>query len=138
MNILISPGYFIINAHLRHIAPNHNHCTTSVILPVIPQALIHQKEAKIWIKNPDEQLLIMQAAIEATKKDPDEKMNNLTEDFKEMITSTITSIMGKMNIPKYSPDKNDSPKAEDLTTVVPANGRAPPLDSGNYTKICGM
>ena len=46
--------------------------------------------------NSDEQFIIMQAAIEynkqeikANKQDSDDKMMNLTEDFKPMLASTI-------------------------------------------------
>ena len=48
LNTLISPGYLLINAHLRHIAPNNNHCSISVILILITQASRCQKEATIW------------------------------------------------------------------------------------------
>ena len=50
----------------------------------------------------------------------------------------ITTIMDQIKISKSSPDKKDWPKAKDLTTVVPANKRAPPLEGGNYMKIGGM
>ena len=42
--------------------------------------------------NPDDQLLIMQATIEASRQYYHEKMNNLTEDLTEMITSMIDQI----------------------------------------------
>ena len=57
----------------------------------------------------DEQLLIIQATIEATRQDSDEKMNKLTEDFKAIITSTIASIMDHISMSKSSTDYNDSP-----------------------------
>ena len=38
----------------------------------------------------NEQLLIMQVTIGSNRQDSDEKMKNLIEDLKEMITSTIT------------------------------------------------
>ena len=38
----------------------------------------------------DEQLLVMQAIIEAKRQESDDKMKKLTEDLKAMITSTIT------------------------------------------------
>ena len=41
----------------------------------------------------NEQLLIMQAKIESNRQESDGKMKNPTEYPKEMITSTITSIM---------------------------------------------
>ena len=67
-------------------------------------------------------------------------MENLTKELKAMITSTIISIMDHINISKYSPYQKDSPKAQDTTTVVPANRRAPPLDGGHSTKMvaCGL
>ena len=46
--------------------------------------------------------------------------------------------MDHINISKYSPYQKDSPKAQDTTTVVPANRRAPPLDGGHSTKNGGM
>ena len=85
-------------------------------------------------KQSDDQLLIMQASIEAIRQDSDEKMKNLKEDSTEM----ITSIMDQIKIPRSSPDKKDSPKAHDSTTMVSANKRAPPLEGGNSTKIGGM
>ena len=36
-------------------------------------------------KNPDKQLIIMQATIESNRQDSDEKRKNLTEDLTEMI-----------------------------------------------------
>ena len=89
-------------------------------------------------KKYNEQLLIMQATIEANRKDYDEKTKNLTEDLKAMITSTIISMMDQINILKSSPDQKYSPKDQYPTTVVPANRRYPPLDSGHYKKIGGM
>ena len=89
-------------------------------------------------KDSDKQLLITQATIEANKKESDEKMKNITEYFKEMITSTIISTMGQMNILKSSPYKKDQPNPEEHNTVVLANRRAPPSDGGNYTKNGGM
>ena len=84
-----------------------------------------------------EQLLIMQSTIESNRKDSDEKLNNLTEDLKAMIASTITSMMDQINISILSPNHNDSPKSQDPTTVVPSNRRPPPLSGGNSTKIGG-
>ena len=53
----------------------------------------------------DEQFIIMQSKIEVNKKDmksnnqdSDEKMMKLTEDFKAMLASTITSMMNQINI----------------------------------------
>ena len=56
----------------------------------------------------------MQATIEANKKemksnkqDSDEKMMKLTEDIKEILASTITSMMDQINILKSSPAQKD-------------------------------
>ena len=81
-----------------------------------------------------EQLLIIQATIDSNMQDCYEKMKNLTAD----VTAMITSIMDHIKISKYSPDKKDSPKAQDNTTVVPANKKSPPLEGGHSTKIDGM
>ena len=52
MNTLISPGYWIINSHLRHTAPHfHNHCTIYAILPFIPQSWSWQVDKTRWIKS---------------------------------------------------------------------------------------
>ena len=83
----------------------------------------------------DDQLLIMQATIESNKKKSGEKMKNITEYLKSMITSTTTPTMGQKNVSKSSTDQKDSPKAEEYTTVFPAIKIAPPLESGHYTKL---
>ena len=77
----------------------------------------------------DEQLLIVQATIEASRQDYDEKMKNLTEDLKSM----ITSMMDHITIPIYSPDHKDLSKDQYPTTVVLDKRRAPPLDGGHST-----
>ena len=43
----------------------------------------------------------------------------------------------QIKIYKYSPEKKDSPKAKDPTTEVPAKNKAPQLEDGHPTKICG-
>ena len=43
-----SPGYLLINAHLRHIATNHNHCSLSVILIFIRRNSRRQKDPTRW------------------------------------------------------------------------------------------
>ena len=77
----------------------------------------------------DYQLLIMQSSIEANRQDYDEKMKKLKED----LTAMITSMMYEIKILEYSPDKKDSPKSQDPTTLVPANKRDPPLEGGHST-----
>ena len=47
----------------------------------------------------DEQLVILQATIQANRQDSDEKTKNLTE----YLTETITSMMDQIKISKYSP-----------------------------------
>ena len=73
--------------------------------------------------NPDDQLLTMQATIEANMKYYNEKMKKLTE----YLTARITSMMDKIKTSKYSPDKKDSPKAHDPNTMVLDNKRGTPL-----------
>ena len=51
-----------------------------------------------------------------------------------MITSTITSMIDHIDILEYSPGQKDSPNAQDTTTVVPADRKASPLNSGHSTK----
>ena len=84
--------------------------------------------------NSDYQLLIMQATIESNNQYSDGKIKNLTAD----LTGIIASMMNQIKISKSSPDKKDSPKAQDTTTVVPANKKSPPLEGGHSTKIGGM
>ena len=76
----------------------------------------------------------MQAIIEANRQDSGEKMKNPTEG----LTAIITSMMDQIKMSKYSPEKKDPPKAQDNTTVVPANNRFPPLEGGHSTKIGGI
>ena len=71
-------------------------------------------------------------------QDSGEKMMNITEYLKAMLTSTTTSTRDKINMSKTSPEQKDWPKAQDPTNVVLANRRDPPLDGEHYTKISGM
>ena len=82
----------------------------------------------------DAQLLIMKATIESNGKYYNDKMNNIVED----LTADIASMMDKNQKTDSSPDKMDSPKSQDPTTVVPSNKKDPPLKVGHYTKIGGM
>ena len=61
-------------------------------------------------------------------------MKNLTAD----LTLMIASMMDQIKISKASPDNKGSPKAQDTTTMVPANKKHPQLEGGNPTKIGGM
>ena len=50
----------------------------------------------------------------------------------------ITSLMNQIKISKSSQSKNDSPKSQYNTTVVPAKKRYPLLECAYSTKISGM
>ena len=84
----------------------------------------------------DDHLLIVQGTIESSRQDSDKKAKNLTEDLIEM----IASMMDQIKILKSSPDKKDSPKAQDPNTVVPDNNKSPPLEGGHYKRMvaCGL
>ena len=84
--------------------------------------------------NSDDQLLIMKSTIDSKSQDSDEKMKNITED----LTAMIASMMDQIKMPKSSPDKKDTPKDQDPTTVVPANKKSPQLEGGHSTKIGGI
>ena len=80
----------------------------------------------------DEQFIIMQAAIESNKQDMkpnkqdyEEKIMKLTEDFKEMLASSMTSISDQINYFKSLPTQKDSPNPMYPINVVPANRRDP-------------
>ena len=47
-------------------------------------------------------------------------------------------MMDQIKNSKSSPDKKDSPKDQNPTTVVPDNKKATPLEGGCFTKIGGM
>ena len=91
--------------------------------------------------NYDEHLIIMQSAIESNKQEmktnkqySDEKIINLTEDLKSM----LTEITDQIKTLKTSLTYKDSPKPLDTTTVVKDNKKATLLDGGKSTKIGGM
>ena len=91
------------------------------------------------------QFIIVQDSIEenkqdikSNKKDSDEKIMKLAEDFKVILTSPITSITDQINTFKPLPIHKYSPKPPDPTDVVPSNKRALPLDGGQSTKIGSM
>ena len=65
----------------------------------------------------------MQATIEGNRQYSDEKIRKLIE----YLIAMITSIMDQIIISKSSLDNKDSPKAQDPTTIVPANKMDPPL-----------
>ena len=85
-------------------------------------------------KDSNDQLLTMQATIEANRKYYNEKMKKLTK----YLTAMITLMMDKIKISKYSPDRKYSPKTQDSNFVVLDNKKASSLEGGNYTKIGGM
>ena len=68
--------------------------------------------------------------MKANKKNSYEKMMKLTEEYKAMIASSITSITDQINSLKYLPTQNDSPKPPDLTTVVLSIRRDTQLEGG--------
>ena len=76
----------------------------------------------------------MQSTIEANMQDSYEKIKNIIEDLIAM----ITPIKYHIKMLKSSPDKKDSPKAQDPSTVVPANKKAPQLECGHSKDIFGM
>ena len=79
---------------MSHIEPTlNNHCPIYVILPFIHQDSICQVEKNIWINIFDNQLLIIQATIEANKQYSDEKMMKLIADLTGMITSMMAQIL---------------------------------------------
>ena len=84
----------------------------------------------------DEQLLVMQATIDANRQDYDEKIKKLKED----LTSMIKSMMDHIKILEYFPDKNYSPKSQYPITVVPDNNKDPSLEGGHSKKLvaCGL
>ena len=47
-------------------------------------------------------------------------------------------MMDQIKFLNLSLDKMDSPKAQDPTTLLPANNNTPPLEGGNSTKIGAM
>ena len=61
--------------------------------------------------------------IKASMKYSEEKIKKLVE----YLTAMIASIMYQIKISKSSLDKKDSPKAQDTTTLVPANNKDLPL-----------
>ena len=133
LNTLISPGYSLINSHLRHIVPLF-----------IPQASKCQKGGSNMYNNPDEQFLIIQSKIEANMQETDEKqtktdekLTNTIEDLK-VLTKTITSMTDQTNNSKFSSYQKYTLNPPDPTTVVPDNRRASPFDGGKSTKIGGM
>ena len=84
--------------------------------------------------NPDEQFIIMQDIIEYYKQDSDEKMTKLSEEFKTM----FAVLSNQVNTMSFSPAYKDTSTTTYLTTMVPSNRRAPPLEGVNSTKNGGM
>ena len=50
----------------------------------------------------------------------------------------VSSITDQINISKYFPEKKDSPKYQDTTTVVPDKNKALPFEGGHSTKNGSM
>ena len=76
--------------------------------------------------------------MKSNKQEYDEKLIKLIEDFKEMLASTITSMMDHINNSKSLPAQSNQPKPQEPTTAVPSKKRDPPSDDGQSTKISGM
>ena len=138
LNTLISPGYLHINAHMRHISP--------LFLPQVSK--VPKVGNKMDTKS-NEQLLFIEATIEANKqesdknhKETDEKTTLLTENQKET-TETLKLILEEMNIDKNnisksSPAQKDTSTPPDPTITVQTNRRDTPLEGGISDKIRGM
>ena len=85
-----------------------------------------------------EQFLIIQATIEANKKDSDEKKMKTnekqmkTDEKLTLITQTINNLtafmMDQTNISKSSPTHKDTFTPTDPNTMFLTNRRAPPLE----------
>ena len=73
----------------------------------------------------------MQDTIDSVRQDYGEK----TKKPIEYLTAMFASMMENIIISKYSLDKNDLPKDQYPTTVIPANWKDPPLEGGNSTNI---
>ena len=77
---------------------------------------------------PDDHFLLTESLIDGNKKSSDEKMNKY--DYALDKTKKILK-QGLVQNKNYSPDNIDSPKAEDPTTVDPANKKYLPF--GRWT-----
>ena len=89
----------------------------------------------------DEQFIIIQSVIESNKhymksnkEDSDDKMMNIVEDLKVM----LTEITEQIKTLKYWTTQKDPPKPPEPNTVVTANRRAPPLEGRQSTEIGGI
>ena len=83
------------------------------------------------------QFLIMKAKIYAKRQDCDEKMKKYDSKLYKL-TEMVEKMMDQSQIYNYSPKNMDSTKAQNHTTTVPANKKAPPSEGGNSTKNVGM
>ena len=72
--------------------------------------------------------------MKCNKQDSGQKMINITEDFKAMLTAITYQIYTL----KYSSTQKYSPNPQEHTTAVPDNRSYPPLYGGKYTKNGGM
>ena len=72
--------------------------------------------------------------MKSKNKDYNNKMMNLTEEFKEMLASSITSITDQINTLKSLPTQKKSPNSADPTTLILDEKRDSPLDGGQSTK----
>ena len=79
----------------------------------------------------------MKATIDFNRQDYDEKMKK--QNYKlDKISAMVENITDQIQISNHSPENMDSPKVQDLTTLVPDKKKAPHLEGGHSTKIGGM
>ena len=91
--------------------------------------------------NSNDQLLAIEAAIEANKQEADKNHNETTENIKkltETLNQVLEELKDKNNISKSSSAQKDTLTPPDPTTMVPTNKRASPLEGGHSTKLRGM
>ena len=85
----------------------------------------------------EEQLIII---LKEYKKDTDETMTKLLEDFKTIFTVLSDQInkSNQINTMSSSPTQKDTSTPPEPTIVVTDNRKDPKLEGGQYTKIGGM
>ena len=83
----------------------------------------------------DKQFLLIQALIDGKNQDYDEKMKKYESDLDNIKKLLKQVLIQNQN---SSPDKMDSPKAQDPTTLVLDNNKASPLEGVHSTKVVGM
>ena len=88
----------------------------------------------------DDQFLIMQDTIDDNRQATDYKMKTYDSNIDKLtvLIKNIDEMMGQNQNSIPSIYYMYFPKAQDPTTVVLANNKAPTLEGGNSTKIGGM